>query len=50
VKPTTTTTMAPTTTTTVKPVVKSIVCAKGKIKKTIRGAHPVCPAGYKLSH
>ena len=48
--PTTTTTMAPTTTTTVKPATKSIVCAKGKTKKTIRGAHPVCPKGYKLSH
>lgn len=33
----------------VKNKIKSIVCIKGKLKKTVKGTAPKCPTGYKKS-
>ena len=33
----------------VKPKIKSVVCTKGKLKKTVKGIAPKCPTGYKKS-
>jgi hypothetical protein len=33
----------------VKNKIKSIVCLKGKLKKTVKGIAPKCPTGYKKS-
>lgn len=33
----------------VKNKIKSIVCIKGKLKKTVKGIAPKCPSGYKKS-
>ena len=33
----------------VKPKIKSVVCTKGKLKKTVKGVAPKCPTGYKKS-
>ena len=38
----------PTPTASNKPVVKSITCVKGKLKKVVSGVKPVCPKGYKI--
>jgi hypothetical protein len=38
---------APTPSATKAPVLKTLKCVKGKIVKTVMGANPKCPAGYK---